>query len=49
MLDFNDLEWCAIGVAGVLLICLVLAEWLLGQVGCCGQCDQGRKCKCQGK
>ena len=46
MIEFNMYEWIVMGICGVILICLVLAEWLLRQVGCCRNCQQGRDCRC---
>ena len=49
MIEFNFWEWIVVGIGGFILICMVLAEWILGQVRCCGTCDQGRRCRCQVK
>ena len=46
MIEFNMYEWIVIGVGGFILVCMVVAEWILGQVGCCRNCCQGRKCRC---
>ena len=46
MIEFNFYEWCALGVCVMFILCAVLFTWLFGDRGCCGNCDQGRQCRC---
>lgn len=43
----NDLETYALIFAAITIVVMILFSWLFGQDGCCRNCEQGRRCKCQ--
>ena len=46
MLGFNFLELCAIALCALFTGCTILLVWLFGDNNCCGECAQGRRCRC---
>ena len=43
----NDLEWYALIFCVSAIVVAVIFTWLWGSPGCCANCEQGRRCRCQ--
>ena len=43
----NDLEWYALIFCVSAIVVMLLFSWLFGRDDCNGDCEQGRRCKCQ--
>jgi len=43
----NYLEWLALVFCVSAISVAVLFTWLFGDTGCCSNCEQGRRCRCQ--
>jgi len=43
----NDLEWYALIFCLSAIAAMVLLSWMFGRDDCNGNCEQGRRCRCQ--
>jgi len=43
----NFYEWCALVFCITAIGVMVLFSWIFGRDDCNGDCEQGRRCRCQ--